>query len=244
MTIGFGIVSYLPDDAQARQMRVERLNRLLRQIDELWPGAPILIVAQNWQEYDAPQVSSNPITIFRYAKLGILKARQTLRRHFLNDTTWDYIVLCDDDCIVQCDTDTAAQEYMQTVAAHPNGFCFIPGPGDSNYNNYADSQLNLCAISRYIFQREPMPLCDVDKDGAFEDRIFAELLHVKYHNREFIPPSTIRHIHFRNPNEPAPSTWARAKRHDWKHMCALTAQLELFIVKYGDLPKHWRDKEQ
>lgn len=47
MNKAFGIVSWLPDKEPARQMRKDRLERLLKQIDELWPDIDILIITQN-----------------------------------------------------------------------------------------------------------------------------------------------------------------------------------------------------
>lgn len=42
-----GIISWLPDNIYDRQLRIERLNRLLQQLDEFFPNEPITIVAQN-----------------------------------------------------------------------------------------------------------------------------------------------------------------------------------------------------
>ena len=46
MTKCIGIISYFPDDNKVRQIRIGKLNELLKRCDELF-GLPILIVAQN-----------------------------------------------------------------------------------------------------------------------------------------------------------------------------------------------------
>ena len=88
---------------------------------------------------------------------------------------------------------------MEELDKHPDGFCFIKG-GSNKYNPYADSQLNLCAISRYIYEKEPIPNIDAQKSEGFEDRIWSTLLHFKYSYKEFDAPKGIRCCHFKNPN--------------------------------------------
>ena len=48
--IGIGIPSYLPSKEIDRQLRIERLDRLLKQLKELF-GFPIIFIAQNWGDY-------------------------------------------------------------------------------------------------------------------------------------------------------------------------------------------------
>lgn len=43
----FGIPSWLPDKEPDRTMRKERLNRLFKQLEQLWPDVDILVIAQN-----------------------------------------------------------------------------------------------------------------------------------------------------------------------------------------------------
>lgn len=47
MNACFGIPSWLPDKEPDRTQRAIRLNKLLKQLDDLWPDVDILIVAQN-----------------------------------------------------------------------------------------------------------------------------------------------------------------------------------------------------
>ena len=52
MKFCIGIVSYLPKDAENRKLRLDRLERLLAQIDNFWPCIDILIIAQNWKDFN------------------------------------------------------------------------------------------------------------------------------------------------------------------------------------------------
>jgi hypothetical protein len=126
-----------------------------------------------------------------------MKARNLLREKFL-ELGYDYLIMFDDDAIIEC-KNNANKQYLQLLNDNPNGFCFIPGKGSSKYTNYNDSQLNLCAISRYIYENEPLPTVDPQKSEAFEDRLWSTLLHFKYNNLEFLPPADIKCIHFKNP---------------------------------------------
>lgn len=231
--ICFGIISWLPDNVEARKLRIERLERLFKQLEELWPEIPVIVVCQNWKDFN-PGYSKH--IYFKYDRLGILKARKTLRNHFLQ-SEYNYLIMFDDDAIIQVDDDHAAVDYMDAIKKNPRGFCFIHGSGSSPYTDYADSQLNLCAISRDIVQLEDIPDYDPQKSEAFEDRIYSALLHFKYKDKEFLPPINIRCIHFKNPNEPAPSTWSREKKYNWRLMRENTCAIEKYISIKKELPK-------
>ena len=229
----FGIISYLPDDEAARQMRQERLERLLAQLEQLWPSIPVMIIAQNWKDW-MPTHRASIVYLFQYPKLGILRARQKLQKLFLQ-TRLNYLIMLDDDAIIDT-TPVAAQQYIDTLNKHPDGFCFIHGNGSSPFTPYADAQLNLCAVSRYILERQPLPDIDVSKSQAFEDRIYSTLLHYKFSTREFVPPANVKCTQFRNKAEPAPSTWARATNLNWRNLHANTLALEQYIAQHNDLP--------
>ena len=233
--ICFGIVSYFPKEQPARKQRQDRLDRLVKQLSNYWPEVPILVVAQDWGHYTLDKKCVNPVYCYHYSKLGILVARQTLRQHFL-ESQYNYIVMFDDDAIIQIDDAAAPQDYIKEIKNHPNGFCFIKGNGASPYTPYCDSQLNLCAISKWIYEQDPIPNSDPEKSQAFEDRLWSTLLHYKYADYEFDAPNTIRCIHFKNPNEVAPSTWSHTQKRDWKAMRANTRLIENYISKYKDFP--------
>ena len=233
MKICFGIVSWLPKEQDARKMRIDRLNRLLKQLEEYWPDIPILIVAQDWNDYQ-PNTTS-PLFIQKYSRLGILKARQTLREWFLS-LDYDYIIMFDDDAIIQVDNDHAHLDYIKCIEDHPDGFAFIHGKGSCAYTPYADSQLNLCAISKKIYTEVPMPQADPQLSQAFEDRLFSTYLHFAYMKDEFEFPNTIRCIHFKNKDEVAPSTWSREKKYNWNRMRLNTRLIEDYIATYKKMP--------
>lgn len=223
-----GIVSYIPDDKRARELREERLNRLLKQLGDIWPSLPIIIISQNWKDF-TPK-STNKLEVHKYDKLGILKARKTLRKHFL-ESSYDYIILFDDDAIIEGDS----SNYLNLMEENPKGFAFIKG-GKGIICPYCDSQLNLCAISRFIFEREDFPDVDPQDNDGYEDRVFSTLLHFKYSKNEFDAPKGLRCNHFKNPKEKAPSTWAHAGGIMFNVMDHRTIAIEKYIKEHKELP--------
>lgn len=230
----FGIISYFPWEQPARKQRQDRLDRLVKQLSNLCPDIPIMIISQQWKNYTLEGKCKNQIIKYDYPKLGILAARQELRKHFL-ESNYDYLIMFDDDAIIE-GTLGMMISYMQEIEKHPEGFCFIKGGGSSPYTEYADSQLNLCAISRWIYEREPIPDIDPQKSQAFEDRIWSTLLHFKYAEKEFDAPAGLKCIHFKNPNEVAPSTWSSEKHYQWKQMREKTREIEKYISENKELP--------
>ena len=207
----FGIVSWLPNNEPARTLRIERLNRTFKQIYDLFGDVPIIVVAQNWKAYRPPEYLTN-IQIDKEPKLGILLARKTLRKLFLA-SEYDYLIMCDDDVIIEVDGPLIAQAYMDELNFHPHGFMFL---------QYDAAQLNLCAISRFIYEKEPMVDIDPQNNEGFEDTIFSNLLHYKYSKYEFKTMHGIRCIQFQNKKEKAPSTWATSgldQSKNWNRTC-------------------------
>ena len=222
-----GIVSWLPDN-KTRDTRFKDLCNLLTQINELWPNMPILIYAQNWNKDNKAYIILNYSNITIHAvegRPGILKARKTLRKLLLA-TDNDYFVLFDDDAIIETTPEAAAQ-FITLMNEHPHGWAFskhfLPGQEPAKYNPFAHSQLNLCCLSRYIFEKEDLPNFDPEKSEAFEDRIYSMTLLCKYPELEFEIPYDIYCKHFKSGN---PSTWSQAKKYDWKRMRANTDVIE------------------
>lgn len=230
----FGIVSYFPWEQPERKQRQDRLDRLVNQLSNYWPNIPIMVISQQWKFYTIEGKCKNKIHRFDYPKLGILGARQELRKHFL-ESEYDYLIMFDDDAIIEGNKELA-NKYIEELNNHPEGFCFIKGKGSSPYTDYNDSQLNLCAISRYIYEKEPIPNIDPQKSEAFEDRIWSTLLHFKYADKEFDAPTGIRCVHFKNEKEPVPSTWAKEKEYKWKQMRQTTRDIEAYIAINKELP--------
>lgn len=236
----FGIVSWFPEVEPDRSQRQERLNRLFKQLNNLWPDIDILIITQNWKTFKPIDISNKIIRKDFEEGLGILKARQTLREEFLK-SNYDYLIMMDDDCIIKIDTDTAANEYIEELDKHPNGFCFIHAVNkgeDYKYDPYIGAQLNLCAISKFIYTKEPMVPINPQKNEGYEDAIFATLLHHKYSKYEFVPPKDIRPIQFMNRSEIAPSTWCYRDKKNFSLIHANTNRIKDYIVTHKDLPSN------
>ena len=157
MKIVIGIISWLPDDEEVRQVRLNRLNKLIvrcRQNFEL----PIMLIAQNYRDEDMTPRSW--LTIYRYDKLGITGAREELRKMFLA-STYDYVICFDDDFELARNS-IGAKQYLQNIHMRPN-FIF-------EYENYL---MNLCAISRGIFEKFGFDKeISAENGTGYEDWIF------------------------------------------------------------------------
>lgn len=230
----FGIVSWLPDKEPDRSERIKRLNSLFLSLSKLDPATPILIIAQNWKDFK-PVEAKNELIIKVYPCLGILKARQTLRAEFLK-LDYNYIIMFDDDAII-VNNNNAYRDYLDLIEKNPKGFCFIARHEPLKYNPFADSQLNLCAISRYIYEAEDIPNVDAQKGEGFEDRVYSCLLYTKYKQFFFKAPAGLYCDHFCNPKAVLPSTWAEQKEFDWQRMIMNTETIEKYIVEHNDLPR-------
>jgi hypothetical protein len=215
----FGIISLLPDNSQIRERRKTCIIKLLNQLNELWPDVDILISANNWgEDYElwVPEIKNN-LTVVDTDVIGICANRIKLREEFLK-RDYDYIILMDDDCAINCDSPELAADYMKAIDEHPNGFAIIKGTEDwKTEYDYAQAPLNLCAISKSIFTETPFPNLSVENCEAMEDRVYAFLLHNKYPKAEFYFPDGIYHTHyvkrqyikqFTRPDEVPPSVWA------------------------------------
>lgn len=147
--------------------------------------------------------------------------------------------MLDDDAIIECDDEQAPLNFIKKINEHPQGFCFIHGK-NSKYHPYIGAQLNLCAISRFIYEREPMVDVDPQKNEGYEDSIFACLLHHKWGEYEFDPPKTIRPIQFQNRKEKVPSTWAEENRPFYR-ITDNTNRIQDYIAKNKRLPDNIKD---
>ena len=170
----FGIISWFPDKEPERSQRIDRLNRMLKQLIEIF-GEDIcfMIVAQNWKDYKLPEEIKN-VDIFRYNKLGILGARKTLGKHFL-ESKYNYLIMCDDDIVLETSGSFTREYFFDELNKHPDGFVFL---------KYGWS-LTFCAVSKSIYKQSPM--CDIDpeKGEGYEDTVWPFLLHYKHPKNEF-----------------------------------------------------------
>ena len=177
--IAFGIVSYLPSREPDRSLRKERLDRLFRNVKNVFGNVRYLIVAQNWGDYRMPPFVR--ADVFRHERgLGILKARNELRGRFLSSGA-DWLVMLDDDCMIRETAAGAGRRFLKSLEGREEGFCFRKdGKGE-----YSPSQLNLCAISKELYGKEPLPPIDPEKDEGFEDLTWSNFLHFKHPEMEF-----------------------------------------------------------
>ncbi len=205
----FGVISYLPTKEPDRSQRIERLNRMFNQIHDIFGNVNWIVIAQNWKNYKQPNFIPST-SIHKEEPLGILKARKYLRNVFLS-SSYDYLIMCDDDVIIETLQPNSGEFYMESIDRHPNGFMFL---------QYQAAQLNMCAISKDIYNKEPMVDIDPQLDDGFEDTVFSNLLHYKYPSKEF-KCNSLKCIQFNNKNEVAPSTWSNT-RHNYGRMSKVT----------------------
>lgn len=235
LNICIGIVSYLPENNSDRAQRINGLNNLLQQLNNFWPNLPIIIISQNWKDFKPVEIK-NKIIRFDYAPLGILKARQTLREKFL-ETTYDGIILFDDDCHI-VNKGKAYQTYLKEIKKHIDGFAFCLYREDygesAYYNPYAPSQLNLCYISKKLFEKANF-IVDPQKQEGYEDRILSSYLHYIYPELEFNIPAGLYHDHFKNVKIQNPSTWANGF-HPWEYMNIRTFRIERYLCNFKRFP--------
>lgn len=171
-----GIISYFPEDKNIKNNRKIKLDNLISKCNLLF-NLPIILVAQNYTEHDLIYFKNKykNVLIHKYQKLGIVGARNKLRHLFLNNYNFDYLIMLDDDIVLEGDSKSAL-EYLKQINEHPN--CF----GEFN-----KTLLKLFAISRYIFSKECFDEnVNPEKEEGFEDRYFVNILRVKYSNNRFI----------------------------------------------------------
>lgn len=230
-----GIPSWLPDDEESRSLRIDRLNRLINQIKELF-DLPIIFISQNWKDY---KPDYDKCQIISEGRLGILKARQLLFKTFL-ESEYTHMVLFDDDAIIE-GTKELCDEYIKKVSNQNKVFAFVNTDRPTcKYTPYADSQLNLCCISKELYKECPLPDIDPQNNEGFEDRVWSTLLHLVYGEYEQQVPKGLKCVHFKNKNEKAPSTWSE-DGHDWKRLRLRTAQLEHYIFLHHHLPRELKE---
>lgn len=229
-----GIPSWLPDDDESRILRIDRLNRLINQIKELF-DLPIIFIAQNWKDYK-PNYSN--CQIISKDRLGILKARKLLFKTFL-DSDYTHIMLFDDDAIIE-GTKELCSEYVDNITNYNKVFAFVSGGSSCKYTPYCDSQLNLCCISKELYKECPLPNIDPQQNEGFEDRVWSTLLHIVYSKYEQQVPKGLKCIHFKNKNEKAPSTWSE-EGHNWRKLRLRTSQLEHYIYLHHHLPRELKE---
>lgn len=115
-----GIISYLPDDEIVRNVRYWRFRGLLRKLKATFPDEKIVVVGQNYTDAEVEQIDLS-IDVRRYAKLGVIGARNTLRQIFL-DSNEEYIILYDDDSEICCNVEDGGKKFIECLKTNKYGW--------------------------------------------------------------------------------------------------------------------------
>ena len=215
----FGIISYFPNNdspyhIETRRERSRRFRELLLRLEGLWPDVDVMIIAQNWQDFELPEIKNKIITYEYPNKLGILGARKELRKRFL-ELDYDYLVMLDDDArIISADP----QGYMAEIDKHPDSIGVI------RHNN---CPLMFFAISKYIYSQIEWLDIDPERGEGFEDDIFTARCFAKFPDRAFDFPAGLiveQSLHYTGPGK-CPSTWAKENKLDWDYMRSATQSM-------------------
>lgn len=225
----FGIISYFPDNDTehhivTRRERSRRFKELLLKLEELWPDTDIMVIAQNWQDFQLPDIK-NKIIPYYYGRLGILGARKELRKRFL-ESDYDYMIMLDDDGrILNADPDL----YMQTIDEHPDGIGVI---------RHKMCPLMFLAISKTVYSQIDMPDIDPEKGQGFEDDIFVASCFAKFPDVAFdFPEGCIEEFSLKYTGPGAcPSTWAKEHKLDWDYMRSFTSSMVDALLNNRSLP--------
>jgi len=172
MKICIGIVSYMPDNKLIREIRVEKINNLLRQCDELF-GLPIIIIAQNWNDLELDKLDNSKIILYSYKdKLGITEARRELRNKFIA-SEYDYLVMLDDDIQLQGDK-ASFDKYIDQIKEHP-----------AMYGTFKQLTLQLFAISKEVYKLIDFPTGGPENEDFFEDMYIIMALNKLYGDKKY-----------------------------------------------------------
>lgn len=224
----FGIISYFPNNdsdyhIETRRERSRRFKELLFKLEELWPDIDIMIIAQNWQDFELPKIK-NKITIFPHKnKLGILGARKELRKQFLA-SDYDYLIMLDDDGrILNADP----EKYIKEIDNHPSGIGVI---------RHRMCPLMFLAISKDIYSQIDMPDIRAEKGEGFEDDVFVAQCFSQFPDLAFdFSKDCIEEfsLKYNGPGK-CPSTWAKESKLDWDYMRSHTNNLLYEIAHQND----------
>ena len=170
MNACIGIISYLPNDKTTRNVRINRLNNLIETLNDVF-NLPIIIIAQNWRN---SEINLENVDIIKYYdKLGITKARETLRQVFCKETKYSNIICLDDDFELS-DNPKFAKVYLRVIENNKDKLII--------YENFL---MNLAVFPRKIFEQNPFDLnIDPEKGTGFEDWIYISNLQKKYDYRK------------------------------------------------------------
>lgn len=182
-----GIVSYLPDN-EFREVRYNNCKKLLSQLNSIF-NIQIIIIEQNYRD-----LALNERNLIEYKfdeKLGIAKARRTLRQKFL-ESDFDYIILFDDDGYVE-GTYEEGQDFLKQLYRHPNTF-------------FSQKNALFCGmcISRKLFEIVDIPNLEAGKNEGYEDNAFFTIINHVCWVKDKVMKTNLKFTH-----SFACSTWMR-----------------------------------
>lgn len=121
-----GIISYLPKDLDKRKIRFEEHQRQLANVMRVLPDCPIIIVQQNYEEWEREAISEllgKDRQCFFYAfedGIGCAAARDVILKNFYNQPEVDHLLLMDDDVWIY--PHYRAEDVLVQVHEHPEDF--------------------------------------------------------------------------------------------------------------------------
>lgn len=159
--ICIGIISYLPDDKEVRDVRYERVVNLFKEIDEKL-NLPVILIAQNWKTEDLANLHNKKVIFHSYEqKLGITNARNELRNKFL-ESEFSHIIMIDDD--LKLGTKEECKKYLAEIEQYNCEFYCV----DKFLINYS-------CLSRQGFTKVGYDFSyNAEKGTGFEDWIFEQ----------------------------------------------------------------------
>ena len=169
-----GIISYLPDDEHIRELRFQKLNKLIVSCNQLLK-LPIHIIIQNYKEEEISHLSEykNVSLSKNYSRCGIVGARKKLREWFLT-SAYDCLIMLDDDCEL-VGTARGGKIYLEELEQHRSG-----------YGEFRGTQLKLFSVTRDLLQYVDFDEnINPEKGDGFEDTLFVNTLKRKFPKRGF-----------------------------------------------------------
>lgn len=165
-----GIISYLPENQSIRAQRFLNLLKLLKDCFKF--NLPIMIIAQNWTVKEL-EILHDKCIIKTYPKLGIVGARNELRKQFI-ESEFDYLIMLDDDCNLIL-TPTGVTNYLAEIDAHPSGA-----------GEFRNTLLKLYAISKDLLSQVEFDESISAEGGVgFEDTIFVNTVRHKFKDKVY-----------------------------------------------------------
>lgn len=153
MNLVIGIVSYLPENNEAREQRKTLITNLVKKCNEVFPKIPVWVIAQNWKDFSVENA-----TIFAFDKLGINGARQKLKDKFIG-SVYDHLIMFDDDCILTMD-EIDAKLYLQELSENSGKAC-----------SFISRSLKLFSIPKSLFMSVPSFINNVYSDKYNADEL-------------------------------------------------------------------------